>query len=100
MEALLLEEKLLMVNERKVRDDLRAADDAMLELNKQVRGIRCNEHKYRVNLCEVHIKLSISREKVMGHDEEVQRRREELEAQAERATAQHRHLQGPRSIGA
>ena len=40
MEALLLEEKLLMVNERKVRDDLRAADDAMLELNKQVRGIR------------------------------------------------------------
>ena len=44
MEALLLEEKLLMVNERKVRDDLRAADDAMLELNKQVRGIRCNEH--------------------------------------------------------
>ena len=42
MEALLLEEKLLMVNERKVRDDLRAADDAMLELNKQVRGIRCN----------------------------------------------------------
>ena len=35
VEALLLEEKLLMVNERKVRDDLRAADDAMLELNKQ-----------------------------------------------------------------
>ena len=39
MEALLLEEKLLMVNERKVRDDLRAADDAMLELNKQVPGM-------------------------------------------------------------
>ena len=42
MEALLLEEKLLMVNERKVRDDLRAADDVRLELNKQVRGIRSN----------------------------------------------------------
>ena len=32
-------------------------------------------------------------EKVVGHDEDVQRRREEMEAQAERATAQHRHLQ-------
>ena len=29
----------------------------------------------------------------MRHDEEVQRRREEMEAQAERATAQQRHLQ-------
>ena len=29
----------------------------------------------------------------MGHDEDVQRRREDMEAQAERATAQHRHLQ-------
>ena len=34
----------------------------------------------------------------MGHDEDVQRRREDMEAQAERATAQHRHLQEPDSI--
>ena len=40
MEALLLEEKLLMVNERKVRDDLKAADDAMLELNRQVSAVK------------------------------------------------------------
>ena len=45
MEALLLEEKLLMVNERKVRDDLRVADDAMLELNRQVKGTYCKNVK-------------------------------------------------------
>jgi chromosome segregation ATPase len=65
VEALLLEEKLLMVNEKKVKQELKIADEALLELNKQA----------------------------MKDSEEVLRRRAELESQREMTSAQHRHLQ-------
>ncbi len=65
VEALLLEEKLLMVNEKKARQELKETDEALVELKKQI----------------------------MREDEETQRRRGELESQRELAATQQRHLQ-------
>lgn len=86
MEALLLEEKLLMVNERKVREDLESVGRAIMDLSKQAMASDEDIRKQRV--CQACFILLWCFAPKMANLQL------ELESQRDQLLAQQKHLKG------